>query len=113
MKVVKYLLFILLIAFIGISIYIAVQPNDYRFERSRVFTAPQEVLYNKVNDYKEWPSFSPWMEREPNAKITYDETTSGEGAGYSWKGDELGVGRMETVETDPYESIEQRLIFVE
>lgn len=113
MKAVKYLLFILLIAIIGVSIYIAVQPNQYSFERSRVISAPPQVLFNKVNDYEAWPNFSPWIEREPNANISFDEKTVGKGAGYSWEGEELGIGSMKTVEYDPYESIEQKLIFVE
>ncbi|SDB18945.1 Ribosome association toxin PasT (RatA) of the RatAB toxin-antitoxin module [Flavobacteriaceae bacterium MAR_2010_188] len=113
MKIFKYLLFLLLILVIGAAIYIAVQPNDYTFSRSQIINAPPAVIYNKVNDYKIWPEFSPWIEKEPNAQITYNDKTVGEEAGYSWEGDDLGTGSMTTLDTNPYQSIDQQINFVE
>ena len=91
MKILKYLLFLVLILIIGTAIYVAVQPNSFEFERSRTINVPPAVVYQKVNDYKEWPSFSPWMEMDPDAEITYGEKTSGKGASYSWQGGPASV----------------------
>lgn len=112
MKKLKYFFFLLLIAIIGTSIYIAVQPNDFEFNRSRTIEAPISVIFNKVNDYTNWPEFSPWLEQEPNANITYGETTSGEGANYSWEGAILGEGSMETIAVNSNTSISQHIAFV-
>ncbi|MBU3822446.1 SRPBCC family protein [Flavobacteriaceae bacterium XHP0103] len=112
MKKLKYFLFLLLIAIIGTSIYIAVQPNDYEFSRSRTIQAPASLLFNKVNDFKNWLQFSPWLEQEPNANLTYGETTSGKGASYSWEGAILGEGSMETLATEGNTFISQRIYFI-
>lgn len=112
MKTLKYILLLLLILIIGFSIYIAVQPNEYKFNRSRTINAPVELLYNKVNDYKAWPSFSPWIELEPEATITYGEKTIGNGGSYGWNGEILGEGSMTTLSTEPNKSIAQKINFI-
>ena len=111
MKAFKYILLLLLIFIIGFSIYVAVQPNEFKFERSRTINAPASLLFQKVNDFKEWPSFSPWIEQEPDANITYGDTTIGEGASYSWEGEILGEGQMTTKTVEPNTSISQLIEF--
>lgn len=113
MKLLKYLLFLVLILIIGTAIYVAVQPNSYEFQRSRVMEVPAAVVFDKVNDYKEWPSFSPWHEMDPEANITYGQTAVGEGASYTWDGDDLGEGGMKTISTKPHSQISQSIEFVE
>ncbi|MEM6514991.1 MAG: SRPBCC family protein [Bacteroidota bacterium] len=113
MKALKYILFVLLILIIGLAIYIAVQPNSFDFKRSRIVEAPAPVVFNLVNDYKAWPRFSPWMEQEKDANLTYGDKTSGEGASYSWEGEILGKGNMQTESVVSNESIEQDINFIE
>lgn len=112
MKALKYILFLLLIAVIGFCIYVAVQPNEFSFNRSKLIKAPASMLYNKVNDYKNWPSFSPWIEQEPTAHLSYADKTVGVGGGYSWNGEILGEGHMETLNVDENKLIEQRIQFI-
>lgn len=112
MKIFKYILLLLLILIIGFSIYIAVQPNDYEFSRSRTIEAPTSLLYDKVNDFKEWPSFSPWIEQDKEATLTYGDKTIGENASYSWNGEILGEGSMTTIETESNVSIIQKIDFI-
>lgn len=109
MKAFKYVFFLVLILIIGCAIYIAVQPNSFEFSRSKIIKAPVEVVFETVNDYEEWPRFSPWIEQDNEAKLSYDLTTVGEGAGYSWDGEELGIGSMTTVNVVENQSIEQRI----
>lgn len=113
MKAFKYIFFLILIAIIGCAIYIAVQPNTFEFERSRVIDAPTPVIFNLVNDYEEWPRFSPWNEQDTEAKLSYDDKTIGEGAGYSWDGEVLGIVNMKTEQVFENKSIEQQINFVE
>ncbi|WP_040282437.1 SRPBCC family protein [Psychroserpens damuponensis] len=112
MKVFKYILFLLLILFIGFAIYVAVQPNDYTFNRSKIIKAPVPVVYNVVNDFKEWPRFSPWIEQDKDAILTFDEVTSGVGAGYSWEGEILGIGNAKTIDVLNNKKINQEIEFV-
>lgn len=112
MKALKYILFLLLIGIIGLAIYIAVQPNEFDFSRSKVIKAPTAVVFNKVNDFKNWPDFSPWIEKEPNAALTYGEKTSGVDGNYAWNGEILGEGNMKTVAVEDNKSISQRIEFI-
>ena len=106
MKALKYIFFLILIAIIALAIYIAVQPNTFSVSRTRTINAPTAVIYNNVNDYKNWASWSSWVEKDPEIKITLPKLTKGEGASYSWE-DKNGFGKMETIETNTNKSINQ------
>ncbi|WP_179352686.1 SRPBCC family protein [Winogradskyella vidalii] len=110
MKVFKYLLLLLLILVIGLSIYIAVQPNSYEVTRTRTIAAPQAVVYENVIDFKNWESWNPWIEANPDMEITLGEQTHGVDGHYSWNanGD---IGSMTTTASTPHASISQELQF--
>jgi len=110
MKSLKYIIIFLLIIVIGSSTYVAVQPNSYDVTRSRTINAPSAVLFNNINDYKNWESWSPWVEKEPDLQISYPEQTSGVGGSYSWE-DADGIGNMKTLAVSPYDSISQEMQF--
>ncbi|XLS28115.1 SRPBCC family protein [Flavobacteriaceae bacterium M23B6Z8] len=110
MKALKYILLLLLIVIIAVAIYAAMQPSEYDVNRSRIIEAPQQVTYNHIADYKNWEAWSPWLEEDPGMTLEYPEKTSGVGGGYSWTGKD-GSGKMETIEADPYSSLEQRITF--
>ncbi len=110
MKFLKYFLFLILIAIIGFAIYIAVQPNSFEVSRERTINAPAAVLYDNVIDFKNWESWSPWVEKEPDLKLMFSEQTQGIGGSYSWEGKD-GLGSMKTLASNPNISIEQELQF--
>ncbi len=112
MKAFKYILFLLLIAIIGTSIYIAVQPNSFEVSRTKTINAPAVVIYEHVNDLKNWEAWSSWAEADPDMKITLAEQTKGVNGSYSWK-DKDGIGTMKIIETTPNESIKQIMQFAE
>ena len=112
MKYLKYILFLLLIAIIGAAIYIAVQPNEFSVTRVRTIKAPASIIYNNVNDFKNWEAWSSWVEKDPNTVITLPENTSGIGGSYSWE-DKDGIGTMKTIETVANESIKQQMQFAD
>ncbi len=112
MKALKYLLLLLLLIIVAGAIYIATLENSYDVTRTKIIKAPVQVIYNNVNDYKNWSDWSPWIEKEPTVNLTFGEKTSGEGATHSWKGDIIGEGNMETLETKANESINQKIAFI-
>ena len=112
MKFLKYLLFLVLIAIIGFAIYVAVQPNSFEVSRERTIDAPAAVLYDNVIDYKNWPSWSSWVEKEPDLKINFPEKTEGVGGSYSWAGKD-GEGNMKTIGANPKSNIVQELQFAD
>ncbi|MBB5267539.1 SRPBCC family protein [Algibacter amylolyticus] len=112
MKAAKYILFLLLIAIIGLAIYIAVQPNNFEVSRTRTINAPAAVIYNNVIDFKNWEAWSSWAEADPEMTITLAENTKGVNGAYSWE-DKDGIGTMKTTETLPNQSIQQEMQFAD
>jgi len=109
MKILKYLFFLLLIVIIGGSIYVATLDGDYQAEETMLIDAPRQMLFDEVDDYKNWENWGSWMAEDPSMVISYPEKTSGEGASYSWQGDM--DGKMETTKVIPPKSITQKITF--
>ncbi|MCK8481574.1 SRPBCC family protein [Psychroserpens algicola] len=112
MKALKYILFLLLILFIGLAIYIAVQPNSFEVERKRTINAPINMVYDNVIDFKNWEAWSSWAEADPEMVITLPEKTRGINGSYTWE-DKDGVGVMKTIDTKANETIVQEMQFAE
>lgn len=110
MKILKYLLLLLLVVLVAGAIYVATRPNDYDVVRSKVIKAPINVVFNNINDYRNWEAWGPWMEEDTTIVVTYNEQTSGVGANYSWTSKD-GPGKMKTVSLTQNKSIEQEMQF--
>lgn len=111
MKIFKYLLFLLLIFIIGASIYIATKDGEFQIEQREMLIAPQEVVFNEVNNFTTWKNWEPWSQETDDMIINYGEKTSGEDASYSWSSEEMGEGKIITVKSNPYTSIDQLITF--
>lgn len=109
MRILKYILLLLLLAIIGLTVYVATQPGEYETERSKVIKAQKSVVFSYVNDYKNWEDFGAWKDDDPNMQFTYSDTTIGKGASYSWKGNS-GEGKTETIFEKENDSIAQKVV---
>lgn len=110
MKIIKYLFFLLLVVLIGGAIYVAMQPNNYDVKRSKLIKAPASVIFNNINDYKNWKAWGPWLEDDPSIVETYSDQTVGVGGAYSWTSKD-GPGNMKTVALVENKSIDQKIQF--
>ncbi len=110
MRALKYILLIVLIFIIGGSIYIATLEANYDIKRTRTLKIPIEVIFDEINDYKNWENWGPWIEMDSTIIATYPEITSGIGASYSWTGKE-GTGSMKTISVIPNKEIIQQINF--
>ncbi len=107
MKIIKYLLFLILIIIIGSAIYFGTKDGNYDIQESMVIQAPPQVIFSKVNDYRSWETWGPWKKEDSTIVFNYAEKTSGEGASYSWDGEMSGA--MMTTKVIPNKEIEQNL----
>jgi len=112
MKSLKYIIFLLLILVIGVSIYVAVQPNSFEVTRTRTIKAPAAVIYDNVIDFKNWEAWSSWAEADPDLTITLSENTKGVDGYYSWE-DKDGIGTMVTIAAAANDSIIQEMQFAD
>lgn len=109
MRIIKYIFLLILLALIGASVYIATQKGDFIIERSTIIKVPKEIVFNYMNDYRNWEEWGSWKEDDESMKFTYPDNTVGLGSSYSWKGDK-GDGEMKTVFVKQNDSIVQKVI---
>ena len=109
MKILKYLLFLLLILFIAGSIYVATKDGDYHLEETRTIPAPASLLYSEVNEMGNWETWSYWGSEE-DMVVTQRQPPSGEGAGFSWENSAMGDGSISTETVIPNKSLDQQLV---
>lgn len=109
MKAFKYIAFLLLIAIIGTSIYISVQPNSFEVSRTRTIKAPAAVIYNNVIDFKNWQDWMVWLEATQVSSTTFTNQTEGMGGHFSWV-DKTGSNTINTTEAVTNDYIQQEMV---
>lgn len=110
MKILKYIFLLLLIVIVIGAIYLATLDGKYDVKRSRLIKAEPELVFNELNDYKNWEDWGPWFEADSTIAVDYPENTIGEGASYSWKSKD-GDGMMRTLKVDKPNSLDQEVVF--
>ena len=98
---------IALVAIVAIFlIVVAMQPSEFRVERSTTIAAPAETVFVQVNDLHKWDAWSPWAKIDPEAKISFEGPESGTGSMLHWSGNsQVGEGTMALTESRPNEFI--------
>ena len=93
---------VVIAAIAGLLIYAATRPDSFRLERSTVIKAPPEKVHSLIDDFHNWPSWSPWEKKDLNMKRTYSGAPNGKGTVYDWEGNKnVGQGRMEITDSAP------------
>src|SRR4051812_44906447 len=96
----KIIAAVVIVAIAGVLIFAATKPDDFRVQRSISISAPPEKVFALINDFKQWPQWSPWEKKDPAMKRTYSAVTAGNGARYAWEGNsEVGEGSMQITQS--------------
>lgn len=113
MKVLK----IIGLSILGLILLLAIagffMPSVSNLERTMVMKASPELVFEQVNNVRNWENWSAWKKMDPKMEITYGEIPSGAGAYYSWKGPESGEGKLTITESQPFTLIKSDLDFGE
>ncbi len=110
MKAFKYIILLILILIVMGAIYLATLDGSYDVKRTRLIKAQPEVVFDDLNDFKNWKQWGPWYEMDDSIKENYSDKTSGEGASYSWTSKD-GEGMMKTLKVERPKRIDQEIIF--
>lgn len=73
----------------------------YHVERSIRIDANDSQVRPAIEDFSEWPKWSPWLCMEPTAKVNVFGTPGQTDHGYDWDGDLVGAGAMKMASIDP------------
>lgn len=97
----------------GVLIYASTKPDTFSVQRSTVVKAPPEKIFPLINDFKQWPSWSPYEGKDPTMKRSYGPVTAGMGATYAWDGNkDVGKGDMKIEGTTPPTLVRLQLHFI-
>jgi uncharacterized protein YndB with AHSA1/START domain len=104
------IVFVVLVA--ALLAFAATRPDSFRIQRTVSVNAPPEKVFEAIDDFHKWGSWSPWEKLDPAMKRTHGGSARGKGAVYEWDGnDKVGAGRMEIVESSPATKIAIKLDF--
>jgi effector-binding domain-containing protein len=113
MKALKIIGLIVLGLVAVIAILGLLAPKPYFVERTIQIDAPKQVVFPHVKFWKAWIAWSPWVEMEPTAQISYEGSDGEVGAKYKWNGKITGMGEMVNVGVKENEELLYHLKFIE
>lgn len=108
-----YVLVVLILVVFAVAIYAATKPDKFSVKRSAEIKAAPDKVFALIDDFRQWPKWSPWEKLDPNLKRTLSGAEAGRGSIYEWEGDKkVGAGRMEIVDSVPPSRIDIKLSFL-
>lgn len=111
--VLLYLLVLIALILLVLFIIAARRPDTFAVRRTADIRAPADRVFALINDFRQWPKWSPWEKLDPNLKRSLSGAEAGRGAVYEWEGDKrVGAGRMEITDSVPHARIDIRLTFL-
>jgi hypothetical protein len=98
-EIIAIIAVIIAIAIAIVLILAATKPNTLRVQRATSVAAPADLIFPLINDFQRWRTWSPYENKDPAMKRSYEGPASGRGAVYAWDGNSnVGSGRMEILE---------------
>ncbi len=108
LKIILVILVILVAIFLIVAVFL---PKQTHMEESLVINKPASVIYKQVNNFHNWPAWSPWQAGDPEMTNTYEGPEQGVDAKNAWKSKKYGDGSMTIIESVPYKKITSALAF--
>jgi len=86
--------------------------GSYEISRSARVAASPAVVHALLDDFHQWPAWSPWEELDPQMRRSYSGAEKGLGAHYEWSGNKkAGSGSMRITGSTPSQ-VDVHLSFV-
>lgn len=114
----QFLIKLLKILTVLIGIYIIAAffgSSNYRVERKSTINAPQKLVFTQVSVLRNWENWSPWAEKDPSIKNTYEGQDGEVGSLLKWSGNEdiSGTGQLAISAMDAPAKLNYDLSFIE
>lgn len=113
MKALLKFLYILLALIVIILLAGLFLPKEVYIDSTVKIQAPEEIVFNQINDLMNWEAWSPWKKADSTMVVSYENTTVGEGASYSWTSKHSGNGKLIITESIPVKKVGIELDFGE
>jgi len=112
MKILKFILIAFVVLAILGTIVVYFLPNHYSVSNSIEINKPADAVYAQIYDFNKWGSWDPWMEADPEAKVTIEGTPGAPGHKMSWEGKKSGLGSMTIISSGVNQFVYSQLDFI-
>jgi carbon monoxide dehydrogenase subunit G len=103
---------VIVVVIAAVLVYAATKPDTFRVERATSIKATPEAIFALINDFHNFPDWSPYEKLDPDMKRSYSGAVDGKGAVYVWDSNgKAGTGRMEIADTAPPSKVTINLDF--
>lgn len=109
MRILKYIFLLILLLAIALTVFVATQEGKYDIRKEKVINVQGPVIYNYINDYRNWENVGILTNNDTTAIYSFSDTTFGQGAKTSWKLSSSD-GSVETVRVTENDSIIQKAV---
>ncbi|MET0380166.1 MAG: SRPBCC family protein [Spongiibacteraceae bacterium] len=110
----KIIAIVVVVLVAGLLLVAAMQPDDFRVQRSATIKAPPEKIFALINHLPSWRQWSPYEKKDPDMQRQFSGPESGVGAAYAWSGDKnVGKGDMKIAAVTEPSKIVIDLNFIE
>jgi hypothetical protein len=96
---------------VAFLIYVALQPSEFRIERTAEISAPADKIFPMINDLRQFNTWNPFAKADPSVELTYSGPANGVGAAYAWTGKKSGAGQMRIAASVPSSKVTMNLGF--
>lgn len=87
---------------IGLFLYGLTLPSDWSIRESVEIDAPPEAVAPYLASPRRWLEWSSWSTpRDPTAEFIFDGPEAGKDASLTWRGEQLGLGKLTITESSP------------
>jgi len=86
-------------------------PRHVEVTRSTMVDAAPETIFPLISNLKTAQEWSPWIETDPDIKLTYEGAPSGEGQVLKWDSPEMGSGSQTVTAVSDNQSVTSALDF--
>jgi len=108
LKIIGIILLILVVLFLVVAFFL---PSKLYIEESIVINKPASLIFKQVNNFRNWPAWSPWQANDPEMVNTYEGPDQGIDARTLWTSKKNGNGNMTIIESVPYAKVTSALDF--
>ena len=104
---------IVFVLIVGLLVYAALRPSDFRVQRSITIKAAPEKIFALIDDFHAWAAWSPWEKLDPDMRRVFNGAGRGVGSHYAWEGNKkVGAGSMELISAKAPTALTIKLDFI-
>lgn len=112
MRTLRYLVLAILFLLLIVVVVGFFLPSKVHMQRSVEINRSKETVFQVINSLGNFNKWSPWFEKDINAKYTVTGAASGVGSKLTWQGNnDVGTGSNEIIDSKLNKSVKTELFF--